>query len=74
MTPDEYRKWLAMLGLTQKEAARLLGYAIRSTNRWAAEGPPQVVAMLLLCVGANRRKLDRLHKATGGNNVTARRG
>lgn len=64
MTPEEFRKWIAALELTQEEAGKLLGGSPRSGQRWAAEGPPQTVAMLLLCVGANRRKLDRLFKAT----------
>ncbi len=66
MSPEEYRKWIANLGLTQEEAGTLLGGSHRSGQRWAAEGPQQTVAMLLLCVGANRKKLDRLFKATGG--------
>lgn len=36
MTSDEYRTAIALLGLTQTSAARLLGVDARTSRRWAA--------------------------------------
>jgi transcriptional regulator with XRE-family HTH domain len=47
MTPDQYRDALKALGLTQNEAGRLFGVHAGSGRRWASEGPPEAVAMLL---------------------------
>ena len=51
MNAKAYRKRLEALGLTQERAGELLGYTGRTGQAWAADGPPKVVAMLLLVVG-----------------------
>lgn len=60
MTPEAYRKRIEALGLTQEEAGRILGGSSRSGQRWASEGPPVTVAMLLLAIGKDRKRLDLL--------------
>lgn len=47
MTSDEYRDHLQALSLTQNEAGRLFGVHAGTGRRWASEGPPEAVAMLL---------------------------
>jgi len=48
MSPKQYRDALARYGLTQGEAGWLFGGKSRdSGRRWAAEGPPYHVALLL---------------------------
>jgi hypothetical protein len=49
MTPDEYRKIYAALGLTQVSMGRFLGFDARTSRRWAAGNlqVPQHVEMLL---------------------------
>jgi transcriptional regulator with XRE-family HTH domain len=45
MTADEYRTAIEALGLSQIEAARLLGVDARTSRRWASgerEAPPAV--------------------------------
>ena len=60
MSPDAYRKRLASLDLTQEQAGELFGAGARTGQRWAAEGPPLPVAIVLLLVGNYRAKLDRV--------------
>jgi hypothetical protein len=60
MSPDAYRKRLASLDLTQEQAGELFGASARSGQRWASEGPPLPVAIVLLLVGNDRAKLDRI--------------
>jgi hypothetical protein len=60
MSPDAYRKRLASLDLTQEQAGELFGASSRTGQRWAAEGPPLPVAIVLLLVGNDRAKLDRV--------------
>jgi len=49
MSPSQLRATLARLGLTQSEAARLLGVDDRTMRRWccAERGIPEPVARLL---------------------------
>ena len=60
VSPDAYRKRIAALELTQEAAGELLGVTGRTGQKWATEGPPKAVAMLLLAVGNDRKKLNRL--------------
>ena len=60
MSPDAYRKRLASLDLTQEQAGEVFGASARSGQRWAAEGPPLPVAVVLLLVGNDRAKRDRV--------------
>jgi|HubBroStandDraft_6_1064221.scaffolds.fasta_scaffold2066401_1 hypothetical protein len=60
MSPDAYRQRLASLDLTQEQAGELFGASARTGQRWAAEGPPLPVAIVLLLVGNDRAKLDRV--------------
>lgn len=60
MTPSTYKKRLAALELTQVSAGELLGVTGRTGQNWAANGPPKAVAMLLLAVGRDRERLERL--------------
>jgi hypothetical protein len=62
MTPDDYRRRIAALGLTQQAAGQLMGATGRTGQTWASGGPPRAVAMLLLAVGNDRAALDRLAK------------
>lgn len=51
MSTDEYREALGQLGLSQLEAARLLGAGARSSRRWAlgeTEVPGPVATMIKL--------------------------
>lgn len=49
MTPNQFRKAIAELGLSQGEAARLFDVSIRTTHGWArGDAPvPRPVAMVL---------------------------
>lgn len=48
MTPEQYRKAIARLGMTIAGAGRFLGVNERTTRRWASEGPiPGAVGKLL---------------------------
>jgi hypothetical protein len=60
MSPDAYRKRLTSLDLTQEQAGELFGASGRIGQQWAAEGPPLPVAIVLLLVGNDRAKLDRI--------------
>lgn len=51
MTPDQYRAALAKLGLTQLEAAQMLGISLNSAHGYANNRPiPEPVAKLLRLV------------------------
>lgn len=62
MSPEAYRTRIEALGLTQEAAGELFGTSRRSGQRWASEGPPMAVSMVLLTVGKDRAALDRLQK------------
>jgi hypothetical protein len=59
MTPAEYLEHLSRLGLTQEAAGEFFGASKRTGQRWAAEGPPLVVAALLRS-GLSLDKLDEM--------------
>lgn len=66
MTLPTYLSHLARLALTQEEAGAFFGYSRRTGQRWAAEGPPLAVAMLL-AAGVDRPGLEQLaRKAARG--------
>jgi hypothetical protein len=65
VSPDDYCKRIAALGLTQERAGELFGYTGRTGQTWAANGPPKIVAMLLIAVGKDRAMLDRLDRRAG---------
>lgn len=54
MTPDEYRAALERLGMTQVGFARLVGSGERSSRRWAEQGAPGAVAILLRLLDAGK--------------------
>ena len=60
MSPDAYCKRLTSLNLTQEQADELFGASARNGQQWAAEGPLLPVAIVLLLVGNDRAKLDRV--------------
>jgi hypothetical protein len=60
MSPDAYRKRLTSLDLTPEQAGELFGASARNGRQWAAEGPPLPIAIVLLLVGNDRAKLDRV--------------
>jgi hypothetical protein len=60
MSPDAYCKRLTSLNLTQEQAGEVFGVSASTGQRWAAEGPPLPVAIVLLLVGNDRAKLDRV--------------
>lgn len=47
MTPAQYRQALAALGLTQAEAATLLGVNLTTSQRWARRGAPRLAELAL---------------------------
>lgn len=49
MTPNQFRKAIAAMGLSQGEAATFLGVTIRTVNGWANDATPipEAVAKLL---------------------------
>lgn len=62
MSPEAYRSRLEALDLTQEAAGELFGTSARSGQRWASDGPPLAVSMVLVAVGRDRKALDRLQK------------
>src|SRR5262245_44263618 len=58
MNAQEFRDGLACLGLSQAEAARLLGVKLRTVQRWAA-GRPAVGEPAAQALKAWRRLADR---------------
>ena len=46
MSPNQFKKALDQLGLTQESAGVFLGGSKRTGQRYAADGPPDAVAML----------------------------
>lgn len=68
MTPTEYREILVAIGLTQAEAARLLGVDEGTARRWASDGPrgrsipppARQFLRLLLAAGISPRQALRL--------------
>jgi DNA-binding transcriptional regulator YiaG len=68
MTPDEYRKALETLGLTQGGGARLLGVDERTSRRWACgerDIPPPVQRFLrfLIAIGKSGEHVIKLLEA-----------
>ena len=58
MTPSQYRAALEELGLTQADAAHVLGVSIRTGTYYAQRGPsaPAALALqLLLALPPNKR-------------------
>lgn len=47
MTSDEFRKALSDLGQTQAAFARFIEVDERTVRRWATDGPPRSIALLL---------------------------
>lgn len=47
MTAKQYRAAIEQLGLSQRSAARFLRIDERTSRRWAAEGAPPHVGLLL---------------------------
>lgn len=48
MTPgDRYKAALVAVGLNQTTAAELFETTVRTQNRWAQEGPPPHIAVLV---------------------------
>lgn len=62
MSPEAYRARIEALGLTQEAAGELFGTSRRSGQRWAHDGPPLAVSMVLLVVGKDLAALNRLQK------------
>ncbi len=65
MTPDEFKAKQATLGLTNEQAATVLGVSVRTVETWrqgsrAVPGPVSVIfALLAHYKGAIRYLLDR---------------
>ena len=59
MSPETYKALIAKLGLTQEAAGLAFGVSARTGQRWAVDGPPKVVAMLLLAI-RDKRDLAKL--------------
>lgn len=57
MSPDEYRKMIEYLGLSQNAAARLLGVDERTSRRWALgerDIPPPAQRFLRYLIATGR--------------------
>lgn len=51
MTPTQYKAAIKALGLSQERAGEWLGVSPRTSQNYAAKGPPEPVAKLLrLCI------------------------
>jgi hypothetical protein len=51
MTPAQYKAAIKALGLSQERAGEWLGVSPRTSQNYAAKGPPEPVAKLLrLCI------------------------
>lgn len=64
MSPDELKRRLAELGLSQSEAARRMGVNLRSLQRWIA-GETDVPAMAVALLDC-WRTIQRLRKELDG--------
>ncbi len=62
MNSEEYRRRIAVLGLTQEQAGELFGVTGRTGQQWAKDGPPRAVSMVLIAVGSSRGRLETLLK------------
>jgi hypothetical protein len=62
MNGAAYRKHLARLSLSQEEAGILFGASPRTGQRWANDGPPLSVAVLLVLVQRFDLTVDDLRK------------
>lgn len=49
MTPQEFKDWREALGLTQQQAAELLGVTRRAVVKWEAGAAPISRAVFLAC-------------------------
>lgn len=58
MTGAQYKAAIAALGLTQEEAGEFLGIGGRTSRRYAANGAPKAVAMLLALMVERKIKID----------------
>lgn len=47
MTPTQYKAAIKVLGLSQERAGEWLGVSPRTSQNYAAKGPPEPVAKLL---------------------------
>lgn len=68
MDSDEYRRALAALGLNQTGATgadQFLGVSERTARRWAVDGPPLAVAMLLRLMVARKMRPDGVRERYG---------
>jgi hypothetical protein len=68
MDADEYRRALESLGLKQtgeNGAGVFLGVDDRTSRRWATDGPPRAVAMLLRLMIARRIKPETVKARYG---------
>ena len=52
MNPATFLGIISRFGLTQRDAGKLLGYSVRSVNKWATGNAaiPPCVAILLTCI------------------------
>jgi hypothetical protein len=62
MNRTKYLYELKRLGLTQQQAGVALDVSSRTGQRWAAKGPPAIVAAILIMVDGDRHKLEVLMK------------
>jgi transposase len=64
MTPNQYRATLHKLGLSQREAGRILQVGERTSRRWASEGGiPETAAKLLRLAVAGKITVDDIEGA-----------
>lgn len=63
MTGPEYATAIKALGLSKNGAGRFFGYHAVSGHRWAVDGPPEPVAMILRICQNMGWTLDELRQA-----------
>lgn len=62
MSPAEYRAAILRLGFNQTTIAPLLGVTQRTSQRYAAEGAPEMVERLLIYITQYGPELARAHE------------
>lgn len=69
MTSQQYRDALAVLGLTQVGAARLLGVNEATSRRWAAHGVTGTAAILLRLLVLEKVSIQDVKECNGEHSL-----
>ena len=71
MTRNEYRKAIAIVGLSQLGAARFFKAGPRTGQRWAAKSPPNGIALCLRLMLALKLSANDVMKLLGADRVSS---